>query len=146
MLLRMLGPVRASGDQTDAHGDECNANPALGAHMLIEPEAGEQCHEYISDGGGWKNKSEIGKRECSHVAGHEAQQTKDSYDHPWIAESAQNMREMVNVYGTNVFHATGQECVSDGAEDNNAKQDQIFAKRQSAFPEPIVERENKSFN
>jgi hypothetical protein len=37
---------------------------------------------------------------------------------------------MVNVDGTCVLHAARQECVSDGAEEHDRKNDEIFTKRQ----------------
>lgn len=41
---------------------------------------------------------------------------------------------MVNVDGTSVLHAARQEGVSDGAEEHDGENDEIFTKRQNKIP------------
>ena len=106
------------------------------ADVLMQPEVAEQGHEHVSDGSGRKDVGEIGEGERGHVAGHEAEQGEDSEDDPGIGQGGENMREMMHVDGADIFHAARQKGVPDGAEDDDRKQDEVFAKRQSAIPEP----------
>jgi len=116
----MLGAGWASGDEANANGDERNAGPPLQADVLMQPEAGEQRHDHITEGGGGKDVGKIGKRKRSHVAGHEAEQAEDSNDDPGIGKGEENVREMVNVDGSDILHAARQERISAGAEDHDS--------------------------
>jgi len=131
----MFGAGRASGDKTDACGDEGDADPTLKADVLVQPEMAEQRHEDITDGGGGDYVREIGKRERCHVAGHEGEEAENSQEHPGIGESGEDVGEMVNVDGADVLHAAREEGVSGGSEDYDGEQHEVFAKRQSAFPD-----------
>ena len=131
----MFGAGWASGYQAYADNDEGDTGPALQADVLMQPEDGDQRHEYVADGGGGKHVGEIGEGKRGHVAGHEAQQEKDSEDDPRIGEGSEHVGEMMKVDGPHVPHAARQERISNGAEDDDGKQNQVFAKRQNGFPE-----------
>ncbi len=87
--------------------------------VLMQPEAGEQRHDDIADGRGGEDVGEIGKGKRRHVAGHEAEQAKDSDDDPGIGEGGKNVRDVVNVNGSDILHAARQERISAGTEDHD---------------------------
>ncbi len=109
----MLSSGWASGDQAYSNRDEGDAGPTLQAHVLMQPEDGEQRHEYVADGGGGENIRKIGERQGGHVTGHECEQEDNSEYHPWIRKRREYLAEMMDVDGSDIFHAACQERISD---------------------------------
>jgi len=130
----MLRARRASGDQAYPHSDQRDAGPALQADVLMQPEYGEQSHEDVADSSGGKDIREISEGKRGHVAGHESQQEENSEYHPGICKRRENMTEVMDIDGSDIFHAARQKRISDGAEDYDREQNHVFAKCQNVLP------------
>src|SRR3984885_9467265 len=105
----MFGAGGATGDEADGADDEKNAGPAVEREVLMKPEAAEECDDDVAKGGGGHDEGEIGPGERGHVTGEETDEEHDAGGDEGVEERVPEERQMVEVDGADLGHATGEE-------------------------------------
>jgi hypothetical protein len=124
--IRVFGAGGASGDEAYGAGDEGDAGPAVEGEMLVEPEAAEERDDDVTEGSGGHDEGEVGPGERGHVTGEESDEEHDAGGDEGVEERVPEERQMVEIDGADLGHASGEERVADRCGEHDSYEDGVL--------------------
>ena len=92
----------------------------------MQPETAEQRDHNVAERSRGHDEGQIRPRERGHVAGEENNQQNDADVYVQVEERVEEQREVMEIDSTDLFHAAGEERVSERGGDHDGEQDAVL--------------------